>query len=368
MITAAADGSMTGDPQGHVALVRSGVLDWLESVRHRGDGWGRWKYNAAMTRPWALQASGIAIDLLHRLGALAGVSDARKAEVVAFLQSCQDPGDHLLKDPLETEADHEGDHTWEQIWGQRNGAAVAALGLLGAEPLLPLAKAQFADLRGVDGRAWTLSLDWRNPWMHGESWYRAIHAYLRTLPVEERDDTDPVLAGMFAAIESEVLDPKTGLPTRRGCSDDPARAMAGLFKIMFGYLAVGRPLPRAEQAVDSTLALQRANGEFGYPRNMCMNWDALWVLRELDRQLEGSHRHADIVGAADATCEVLLNEYHKDDGGFAFHGEHCMVNHHSVRLCERPLPISDMLGTSMCLRCLEYGDEWHGRGPGDTET
>lgn len=342
----------------YVDTVRQGVLNWLETIRDGSQGWGRWKYHAAMVRPWGLQSSGAAIELLQRLGALEEVESCRKQEAIAFLQSCQDPEDHLFKDPLETEADRFGEHTWPQIWGQRNGSTLRALEILGAKPLLPQARAQFADLGQVDGYEWTLSLDWGNPWKFGESWARAISAFLRSDPGRRRGEEGQRLEGLFRAMETEVLDPDTGMPTRRGCAEDPARAMAGLFKIMHGYLEVSRPVPQAERAIDSTLALQFPNGEFGYRRNMCMNWDALWVLRELDRQLGGKYRHRDIVQAAQRTCQVLLEEYRREDGAFAFHGDHCTVNHHSIRLCPTPLAISDILGTSMVLYCLEYADAW----------
>lgn len=344
---------------GYIATVKSGILAWMESVRYPNEGWGRWKYHAAMTRPWALQASGIAIKLLEQLGALQAVSEKQKQEAVAFLHSCQDTKDHLFKDPLETEADHQGNHSWEQIWGQRNGSALQALEVLGAKPRFAPAPAQFADLSQVNGRAWTLSLDWRNPWQAGESWSRAIYAYVKTLPAEHRYDSVPVLAAMFAAMESDILDPETGMPTRRGCAEDPPRAMAGLFKIMMAYLTARRPVPNAERAIVSTLDLQHENGEFGYRRNMCMNWDALWVLRELDQQLAAGYRHSEIIAAGDRTCAMLMKEYRKADGAFAFHGDHCTKNHHSIRLCDTPQPISDMLGTMMCLQCLEYVDQWH---------
>ena len=311
-----------------IAQVRPGVLDWLESVRCRESGWGRWRYHTAMKRPWALQASGIAVGILDRLHALEGISAAQKREAVDFFQSCQDPTDGLLKDPLETEADRAGNHTWEQIWGQRNGSALQALEILGAKPRLPSARAQFADLSQVEGGAWTRSLDWTNPWRQGESWSRAMHAFVNALPPGQGMDSVPVLAAMFAAMETDILDPATGMPTRRGCADDPPRAMAGLFKIMSGYRRVGRPVPHAAEAIDFTLALQHANGEFGYARNMCTNWDALWVLRELDRQLGGAHRHADIVAAGNRLCDCLMREYRKADGAFAFHGEHCLLVHH----------------------------------------
>ncbi|MFW6286431.1 MAG: hypothetical protein ACOC29_00680 [Candidatus Sumerlaeota bacterium] len=135
--------------------------------------------------------------------------------------------------------------------------------------------------------------------------------------------------------------------------------MAGFFKLMFAYLEVGRAVPNARAAVDSTLALQHENGEFGHRRNMCMNWDSLWVLYHLDRQLKAGYRHDDIVAAGNRTAECLMREYRKDDGGFAFHGDHCQTNHHSIRLNREPLAISDMLGTTMCLKCLGYVDEWN---------
>ncbi len=343
---------------GFVATVRGDILAWIESVRCRESAWGRWRYHAATSRPWSLQASGIAIDLLHRLDALESVDANDRAAAVAFFQSCQDSADGLFKDPLETPDTHDGHHSWEAIWAQRHGATLLALAHLGAAPLLPPPTAQFADLSRVDGRAWTLSLPWSNPWSTGEAWSRAIVAHLRELPADDQRDTIPVLADMFASLEADVLDPASGMPTARGCPDDPARAMAGLFKIMNGYLAVGRPVPHAEAAIDSTLDLQSATGEFGYPRNMCMNWDALWVLRELDLQMLGRHRHDEIVQAGGRLCDCLLREYRKSDGAFAFHGDHCLVNHHSVRLSDEPHPISDMLGTMMALACLEYADGW----------
>ena len=354
-------GSVAAEP-GYVEQVKPGVLSWLESVRYQDEGWGRWKYHAAMQRPYALQASGSAVGILQMLGELDRIGDKERQEAIAFFRSCQDPDDHLFKDPLETDDCYTGYHSWEQVWGQRNGSALSALERLGAEPLMPRVKSQFGDLSRVDGRRWTLEqIDWTNPWKNGESWSRAIKAYLATLPSERRNDKQPVLAAAFEAVEAEIFDPATGTPCRRMPKQNPSVAMAGLFKVISGYLAAGRAVPHAQAGIDSTLALQHEDGEFGYRNNMCINWDALWVLRELDRQLKGTHRHQDIVDAGNRCARMLLRKYRKPDGGFAFHGERCITVHHSIRLCDKPQPISDMLGTSMCLRCLSYADEWNKR-------
>ncbi len=343
----------------YVQRVKPGLLNWLESIRFKEEGWGRWPYHAKMVRPWALQASAIGVRILNELAELGKATEAQRAEAVAFFQGCQDPADGLFKDPLETEAYHTGNHTWEQVWGQRNGAAIEALRLLGGAPRHPLARSQFGDLTRVDPTRWTLEqIDWRNPWGHGESWSRAIRAYLdhRTSDADLHDD--PTLNATFEAVERHIFAPETGTPNRRMPEPNPSVAMAGLFKVMSAYLAVGRPIPHARAGIDSTLALQNPDGEFGFRRNMCINWDALWVLRHLDIQLDGGHRHDEIVGAGRRCADVLMRDYLKPDGGFAFHGEHCQTTHHSIMLSPEKYPIGDMLGSTMCLKCLTYADEW----------
>jgi len=334
----------------------AGILNWLEAVRYGDEGWGRWKYNRHMCRPYGLQCCGSAVSLLNSLGALDQVTASEKGEGIAFYQSCQDPQDGYFKDPLVTDQDRSGAaHSWEHIWMQMSGIA-GALRTLGGEPTRPLPGKRFADLSAVDAGEWTLSLDWRNPWMVGEEWAAALTTLWRSLSADEQRAGHPAIERAMAAYEGQIVDPDTGMPSRRGCGE-PAVAMAGLFKTMTAHLALKRPVPWAERAIDTTLALQKADGEFGRGRDMCINWDALWVLRELDRQLEGAWRHGDITAAGAALVDCLLKVYHKPDGGFAFHGEHCLQAHNSIRTSEA-LPESDMLGTSMCLRCVAYVDEW----------
>ncbi|WPJ96646.1 hypothetical protein SH580_02880 [Coraliomargarita algicola] len=344
--------------QSYISEIRGGLLDWMESVRYEEAGWGRWKYHSMMERPYALNASGIAIKILHRLGLLDQISAAQRREAVEYFKSCQDSSDGLFRDPLELEADRIGSHSWESIWGQRNGVALEAIEYLHSRPDFPEVKAQFVNLREVDTYAWTLSLDWSNPWMHGESWSRAISAFLKTANLEKSEADRAALDGMFQAVEQHLLDPETGFPLRLGCKDASV-GMAGLFKLMFGYLDAGRVVPHAEKAIDSTLLLQNENGEFGAMSNMCFNWDSLWVLRELDLQLEGRYRHVEIVAAGNRLASVLLSNYRKEDGGFSFNGALSIQEHHGVRLSAQSHPIGDMLAAIMVLYCFEYCDEWN---------
>lgn len=350
---------MTTSPS-YIDQARPGVLAWLESIRHKAEGWGRWPYNAHMVRPYGLIPSTQAIQLHDMLGALGDVSDQQRHEAVQFFQSAQDMDDGYFKDPLVRANDRvpNAKHSWEDIWGQMSGAA-SALDLLGAAPRRPLPQASFADLRDVNVRDWVLSLGWQNPWHVGERFNRAITAYVRTLDGPPDSARDPVLREAFATYENEVHDPASGMPLRKGC-DDPSVAMAGLFKVISAYKVAQRPVPHAERGLDSTLDLQHDDGEFGFRNNMCINWDAAWVMRELDMQLGGAYRFADVQRAGNNLAAHLLGRYRKPDGGFAFCGDHCWEVHHSI-IVSPPLPESDMVGTVMSLRSLSYADEWNQR-------
>lgn len=180
----------------------------------------------------------------------------------------------------------------------------------------------------------------------------------------------------FDFVEKHVLNPDTGYPDMAGCNE-PDVAMAGLCKILFAYLAIGRDYPYPERAIDATLALQEIQGDFKvrpdihppegqkfilrYARDMCINWDAMWVLRTLDAQLRGQYRRDDLVASSTALAECLIRDYQKPDGGFAFAADHCLMIHMGIWLGE-PFPVGDVIGTFMCVECLKYADEWIGQG------
>ncbi len=344
----------------YVGRVKDDVAAWLETVRYTGEGWGRWPYNRAMTRPYALESSTMAIEVLELCGLLAEVASDRRAEAVTFLQGLQNSTDGFFKDPFLSEADRVGDvHTWEHNWAHMSQAATVALASLGANPRHPQKAPPFTDLRSVDPRAWVLGLDWRNPWLEAEHVTRAVKWYWNSLPPETRQPADPVVKSLLGTLEQDIFDPATGLPTKRGCKSK-AVAMAGLFKAARAYLAVGVEIPFAERGLDSTLLLQLENGSFGdaYVQDrMTMNWDALWVLKILSEQLGHGYRFDAVRAAGERTAELLLKDYRKPGGGFSFHPDHCQVEHNSFYISAAE-PIGDMEGTLMSLRCLSYVDEW----------
>lgn len=335
--------------------IRPGVLAWLDSVAETpGVFTGRWKYNLHMHRPWAVESSAMAVMVLDSLGELSALSPARRQGLVEAIGAFQDPATGHFVDPLISEANRAWTtHTWEHIWHHHTGTCVEALEMLGAAPPHPLPASAFEPLRAGQSARQVLELGWSNPWLVGEHFYRMVICYRREHPELAIGQCDNVLEPAFAALESQVLKPTSGLPDALGCQN-PRVAAAGLFKVLFGYLAAGRRFPLAERAIDSVLALQVADGGFGMD-DMCVHWDCLWSLRTLNRQLAGSHRRTDIHAAADRLAEFYLREHRRPDGAFSFYRTHCIEVHDSIRISDS-LAESDMLGTCMVCDSLREMD------------
>ena len=339
---------------GYLEKAMEGTLEWLEAVRCKDGGWGRWKYSSAMTRPYGLIPSVIAIRALAVLDKLNDLPDRLQQDAVAYFQSQQDSSDGFFKDALvgAKELVENPHHAWPDIWGQMD--ARDALDLLEAKPLHPMPPQVFVDLASPRLAEEILSWDWLRPWLVGERFFRAVEAFY----VKNGQKTTPPIENAFNIIEREVLAETDGMPSKRGCTDTNNHC-GGVFKLLVTYKLVGRDYPFPERAIDSVLAMRKPNAEFA-DGGMCMNWDALWVLWLMDRQLRSQYRHADVARAADSLAAMLMRDYKKPDGGFAFGGKLSLAVHHSVRIGEA-LPISDMLGTLMCLYCLSYADELNGK-------
>lgn len=358
---------------GYREHVREGVLTWLEAVRYKEEGWGRWAHNCGAIRPFDLRASGFAVQILNSFGMIEQVGIKEKEEALHYFSSCQHP-DGYNKDPQISEKDLSLGHpfTWDHIWAQWGGMVRPNLKILGGEPLYPPPLTVGVNYINDDVSTWISQLDWKNPWLQGELFSRSIGAYMtgRTRPLPFVDH--PRIAAVFAFMEKEILNPESGLPDLGGCHE-PDIAMAGLFKIMAGYQTVGRQIPYSRPAIDSVLALQTDDGDYAvclelpvpdgqhyvlrHRREMCVNWDAIYVLRELDMQVKSTYRHKDIVDSARRHADCLMKSYRKPDGGFAFARDHCMTVDCGVKV-SAPLPEGDILGTFMCLASFDYIDEW----------
>lgn len=333
------------------------IMCWLDSVRCKNMPWGRWKYNRHMERDFGAISSGYAIWILSILDEIKNIPDSDRNQAIVFFQSCQDPKTGLFMDPLVTESDMKGNgHTWEDVKVQMTDIKYG-LDYLGARPKYELPEKRFTDLSKVDIEHWVLSLDWKNPWLAGWQWDQCILAFYDSKNGISQEDKDRRIDIAFETFEKNIMDEKTGLPTKAGCNDISV-GMAGLFKVLSIYNKLTKKIPYGEQAIDSVLRLQKPNGEFGKGADMCINWDSVWVLREIDKRLKGSYRQKDIALAMKRLADCLLNEYQQEDNGFAFKRNHCLEYHMSVHI-SGPFPEGDMVGTLQSLFCLQYADEYN---------
>jgi hypothetical protein len=341
-----------------IESVKETILGWLEKIRHTEEGWGLFKYNISALRPYSSESSGVAVTILDQLDALKDIDDEKKRQAVKTIQSWQDEKTGLFIDPLVKESDWVegwGNHSWDHIWKHNTGVSESALKLLGASPLYKRSEevwTRFED--AASARGYVLGLDWSNPWRVGEHLATAIQAYVdsRGLSGAEVDD---VLEAAFSTYEEKVLDRATGVPSLSfGCP--PFRAMAGAFKMLFGYKACGRKYPYTKEAIDSTLALQRPDGAFD-EGGACINWDSLCVMKAFSDEIDNSYRFDDIKQAGLKLEQRIRTVYSKPDGAYSFCATKCLEVHNSIKVSE-PKPESDVLGTGMYLEVFRYLDEW----------
>ena len=344
---------------GYFSSQKKDVLRFLKTTQYTAEGWGRWKYNILMDRKYGLESSAMGIRMLENLGALDAISQTKREQALAFFQATWHPQELYYIDPLVGKQDRAGGHhTWEHIWAHMSSAAESAIRALGAEPMSRGKKAPFVDLNQVDIGEWMLSLGWENPWMYGEHFSKVVKHYWHNLPAAKKSLEEPVIKKAFATLEEHIMDAKTGLPIKQGCESMEV-GMAGLFKVISAYQAVGKEVPYAENALDSVLKLQKPNGQFGKEDSpMTINWDAMKVLKDLNTQVASSYRFTDIRTAGNKMSDFLLKVHKKEDGGFSFHPRVCQSVHNSVQVSGKGA-VGDMQGTRFCLYCFSYADAWN---------
>ena len=328
--------------------LRESVLAWLESVRCRSEPWGRYRYCAGMTRPWAVESSCMAVKILDRLDVLRQVPEADRRAHGRFLCSLQDPKSGLIVDPLVGPADKVSDsHPWEHVWGHVTGVVIQTLPLLGAQ-LATATQPSDDPQRPEEVAPFLEALPWAaNPWRCGTLIGQFMGRQRVKAGLYDSDREDTVMAAVYAWLEARQ-DPQTGLWGTDRCPQT-YKAMAGLHCMSTGtYYLPGRPLPRPEKIIDSILAMQRPNGEFGVGGS-CMNLDATNGLANALRFTR--HRRDEVVAAVRRLAARIMAAYKRPDGAFASNSEAVRQVHNSIFIAP-PAFESEMRGTSMYLVVL----------------
>jgi len=336
--------------QDRVRQINSGVIAWLDDLQAGDQPYGRWPYSHGAQRPWAVEATAMAPQILWMLDADPLKDGALRSSLTETILAWQQPDTGLFVDPLIQPADRTGgEHSWEHIWQHHTATAMDGLACLGAVPRYSVPSQCFGSLDVIGPAKWVRTRQWDQPYYEGEHFWRAVEAYRISAQVPV-GQTDPVLAVAFDTLEHDVIDQRTGLP-EKGCKD-PVAPIYGLYKILVAYDQCGRQYLRAEEAIDTIL--DRA-GNCSGTGHMCGNFNLVYVPRRLDEQLDGRHRHDEVLAMAKRLADVVLAAHRKSDGGFSFHPEHCLEMHNSVVVADAT-PVSDMLGTCLAIDMLGQVD------------
>jgi hypothetical protein len=181
----------------------------------------------------------------------------------------------------------------EPYWHTTRGH-LWALRLLDRPPRYPLTFLEPL----LDARAlyrWVKRYDWSNSWAAGNQVLACATALLALRDWYGASEVDHVLQmGMYPALE-ELLDVQTGYwGTQFGA--DAANGLFGTIHITPIYFALGWPLRAVERNVDSTLALQLADGSYWPGGSDCPDFDGAYMISNLAALCD--YRQEDLCAAA----------------------------------------------------------------------
>lgn len=176
-----------------------------------------------------------------------------------------------------------------------NGMVVGALGPLGGRQAGPNRLYDPFD-RADKVAAWLESVDWARQWMASHLFWGGLHCF----SFSNRCDgvwRDAVFDWLDAELDRETGWWRRGIP-----HSDRHQPLGGSVHILPLYEHHDRPFPCPERAIDSTLALQRADGRWldreGTTPLEYLELDALYLLRFLGDAVP-DYRRNDIDAALD---------------------------------------------------------------------
>jgi len=300
------------DPQ----ALKTNVLQYVDSMRCRDEGIGRYRYAGRHTRP-VLYASTYAVLTRHLLGEMERVESSDRREWARYMQSFQDE-EGLFKDPIIAHAGswYVPPHMEWCGWLHLSCHVIMALTALGAP-----AEREFAFLKPFrDERS-------LREWLKKRDLGRIAFVGNEVLNVAsllqyERDFHSNRAAGRAVEMILDWLDaaqdPATGLwGNSFATPEEMSAAYQGAYHFYLLYFYDGREVRYSEHIIDSMLSMQTAAGGFGIVENTsgCADIDAIDPLVRLSFVTD--HRRDDIRSALERACDWVLSN-RTPNGAFAF--------------------------------------------------
>lgn len=277
------------------------------------------------------------------LGTLSQWTQEQCRNVVEAICSQQDPSSGLFTPSNLAPSDiiYPGSCDLEYIQLQNSYFCVSALDALGAEPLHslsfvhPFLKEDYA-LGWIDGGPW------HDPWNHSNRIMFVLRFLIHLHEKEHANDSLNVFDAILSRLD-EKQSPDTGLWHGLHATGNREGVYAAYHFFPF-YAWRGRQIAHADRILDTSLALQNADGLFGFERGggACEDLDTIDVLALLSRKTD--YRISEIKAVLRRTLTALL-KLQKDDGGFPNH-------------LNNPIKLNTLLTKSTLKRVAEDSVRW----------
>lgn len=302
-----------------IQRVRARTLRYIESMRFRGQPFGRYRYAEGMAEP-TLYSSTYAAMTRGLYRDLDTLTRAERGEWVAYLQSHQDE-DGLYRDPrIFGEGWYKDDPEW---CGRRHLTchvltALTCLGAVAAKPLRMLEP--FYDK--VNLTAWLEARDWSRVDFAGNEVLNVgtLLQYARDFHKHPR--AAAAMRLMLDWLAQHHMNPDTGLWGSIDVKEPKglSRAVMGAYHFWLLFFYDLAPIPHAEAAVAQVLRTQQADGGFGCgvhgpASSACEDIDSIDPLARL---LSPGARRRDDIRAALRRAEAHVLAMQSDDGGFVW--------------------------------------------------
>lgn len=311
--------------------------EFVDSLALPGRPYGRFKFHAAQRQPWLLYASQQMLSLCVRHGVWEELDERKKKEWLELIFSTQDVKTGLF---VCSEARNVSTAYYRSITLK----LASRLESIGVKPPYPLPHTDVVCPSYEELPARLAALPWnRSVYSAGSEAGHWGTTRLQELRSRERPiKDDPYVMQIIQFLEKRQ-DPQTGFWGNTNRRD----GLNGLLKTLTLYKMLDRPLPSADLIADSILKAQSSDGGFG---DACTPWNALELMTFLVRQVPD--RRAEMQRAGLRFVHTL-HRRRQADGLYSFTQAGCIADHAGVKLCARPLPISDLVGTSQTLSIIK---------------
>lgn len=314
---------IAGNQSDSLLDIRRKTLEFIESMRISGDGYGRYKYAAGCAKP-TLYSSTYAAMTRHLYRDITHLPMRQKNEWVEYLQAHQD-NDGLFRDPLIFDQGwYKGDPDW---CGRKHLSChvVTALTCLGAVAKKPM---QFLEpfLKPGGLVKWLESRDWdKQPDFVGNEVLNVGTLLQYARDFQKNEQCKPVVRELLDWMAHHHMNAQTGLWGKLNVNEprELSRAVMGGYHFWLLYFYDRIPIPHPQRALDMCLKTQNKMGGFGQGvhggnpllSSACEDIDSIDPMARL-LQL-GDYRKKEVQDSlARGLAQVLSNQ--NKDGGFWF--------------------------------------------------